>query len=198
VPEFFWIGNHPGLDLVNTEAVDEQGRPLDLLRRPSDVVAWVEQAGLAPGGGDAAGPAGGALLSWTRALRDAARRLLDPTRPATASDRAALDALVGDVPVRLAAADPPVAPTGGDLDRVRLALAWAVLGALALDPARVRRCAGARCVLLFHDTSRNGARRWCDMAVCGNRAKAAAHYHRHRPAAVTRSGGRRPGTPATP
>lgn len=184
MPEFFWIGNHPGLDLVNTEAVDERGRPLDLLRQPSDLVAWVERAGLAPGDVDATGPAGDALLWWTRELRGAARRLLDPSRPATDGDRAALDALVGDVPVRLAAADPPLATTGDDLDRLRLALAWAVLGALALDPARVRRCAGARCVLLFHDTSRNGARRWCDMAVCGNRAKAAAHYRRHRPPTV--------------
>jgi predicted RNA-binding Zn ribbon-like protein len=190
VPEFFWIGNDPGLDLVNTEAVDDDGRPLDLLRQPSDVVAWVERAGLAAGGVDAAGPAGDALLAWTRALRGATRRLLDPSLAAADRDAAELDALVGAVPVRLAhaptAADPPLATTGDDLDRLRLPLAWAVLGALALDPARVRRCAGARCVLLFHDTSRNGARRWCDMAVCGNRAKAAAHYRRHRPATVSR------------
>lgn len=44
-----------------------------------------------------------------------------------------------------------------------------VLGELA----RVRRCAGADCARVFHDGTRNGARRWCDMASCGNRAKAA-------------------------
>jgi predicted RNA-binding Zn ribbon-like protein len=37
---------------------------------------------------------------------------------------------------------------------------------------RVRRCAGARCARVFFDESRNGSRRWCDMATCGNRAKA--------------------------
>jgi predicted RNA-binding Zn ribbon-like protein len=53
-----------------------------------------------------------------------------------------------------------------------------VLPALHLDRSRVRRCAGATCVLLFHDTSKTGRRRWCDMAACGNRAKSAAHHAR--------------------
>lgn len=40
---------------------------------------------------------------------------------------------------------------------------------------RVRRCAGQRCGRVFHDATKNGRRRWCDMATCGNRAKAARH-----------------------
>ena len=40
---------------------------------------------------------------------------------------------------------------------------------------RVRRCAGDRCGRVFQDETRNGGRRWCDMATCGNRAKAARH-----------------------
>ena len=40
---------------------------------------------------------------------------------------------------------------------------------------RVRRCAAARCSRVFHDATKNGRRRWCDMATCGNRAKAARH-----------------------
>jgi predicted RNA-binding Zn ribbon-like protein len=36
---------------------------------------------------------------------------------------------------------------------------------------RVKQCAGADCGWLFLDTSRNNSRRWCDMEVCGNRAK---------------------------
>jgi len=39
--------------------------------------------------------------------------------------------------------------------------------------ARVRRCADPRCPRVFFDSTRNGRRRWCDMATCGNRAKAA-------------------------
>lgn len=36
---------------------------------------------------------------------------------------------------------------------------------------RVRHCSNPNCSWLFVDTSRAGRRRWCDMKVCGNRAK---------------------------
>jgi predicted RNA-binding Zn ribbon-like protein len=45
---------------------------------------------------------------------------------------------------------------------------------------RVRECGGENCNWLFLDTSRNGRRRWCSMADCGNRAKAKRHYRRTR------------------
>jgi predicted RNA-binding Zn ribbon-like protein len=44
--------------------------------------------------------------------------------------------------------------------------------------ARLKRCEGGRCALLFVDTSRPGHRRWCSMDRCGNRAKVAAHRRR--------------------
>ena len=50
-------------------------------------------------------------------------------------------------------------------------------GALA---ARLKRCEGGRCSLLFVDTSRPGRRRWCSMDRCGNRAKVAAHRRRRK------------------
>lgn len=43
---------------------------------------------------------------------------------------------------------------------------------------RIRTC--DNCGWLFVDRSRNGSRRWCDMAVCGNRRKARRHYARRR------------------
>jgi predicted RNA-binding Zn ribbon-like protein len=43
---------------------------------------------------------------------------------------------------------------------------------------RLRECAGRDCSRFFIDTSRNGSRRWCSMAGCGNRAKARRHYSR--------------------
>jgi predicted RNA-binding Zn ribbon-like protein len=39
----------------------------------------------------------------------------------------------------------------------------------------IRSCEGAVCTLVFLDRTKAHARRWCSMAVCGNRAKAAAH-----------------------
>jgi predicted RNA-binding Zn ribbon-like protein len=46
--------------------------------------------------------------------------------------------------------------------------------------APVRRCANPKCVLFFYDDSRSRCRRWCSMAVCGNRMKVAAHARRRR------------------
>lgn len=45
--------------------------------------------------------------------------------------------------------------------------------------APLRKCANPNCVLYFYDTSRTGQRRWCSMAVCGNRSKVAAFSRRH-------------------
>jgi len=48
------------------------------------------------------------------------------------------------------------------------------------DFARVKTCEGHRCTLVFADHTRMRARRWCSMAICGNRAKQAAHRSRLR------------------
>jgi predicted RNA-binding Zn ribbon-like protein len=48
------------------------------------------------------------------------------------------------------------------------------------DPDRLRVCANEACRWVFYDTSRSGRRKWCDMASCGNRAKAARHRARQR------------------
>ena len=65
--------------------------------------------------------------------------------------------------------------------QLRLDLARAAIAAATdLEADRVRRCANPRCVLVFYDVSKGGQRRWCDMAGCGNRAKAASYQRRHR------------------
>ncbi len=186
---FFWIGNHPGLDFVNTEAVDDRGERLELLGSWDDVVAWAEAAGVVTTLRDA-WPAvddrqARSALDWARRLRAGARQTLDPEANDPDGGANWLAEAVADVPVRLVyrpdtpRGTPPV--TGRDpVDSLRLALALAVLDATQLDRSRVRRCESEQCVLVFYDTSKNRSRRWCDMAVCGNRAKAAAHYQRLR------------------
>ncbi|WP_413989137.1 CGNR zinc finger domain-containing protein [Labrys okinawensis] len=44
--------------------------------------------------------------------------------------------------------------------------------------ADVKACEGHDCTLIFVDHTRGRHRRWCSMAVCGNRAKQAAHRNR--------------------
>jgi predicted RNA-binding Zn ribbon-like protein len=46
------------------------------------------------------------------------------------------------------------------------------------DFTHVKACEGPACTLLFADHTRGRARRWCSMAICGNRAKQAAHRQR--------------------
>jgi len=183
---FIWVGQHPGVDFCNTAPVLD-GAPVDLVATGDALLAWTTAAGLPAA---AVAPPGRSLTSatvaWCHDLRDLLRAALDPT----VADRAALgslDDLLRSVPCSLSLAVGDgcrVAPRSDDWEcQLRLELATATLPALALDPARVRRCAGPACVLLFHDTSRSGRRRWCDMASCGNRAKVAAHQARARAAA---------------
>jgi predicted RNA-binding Zn ribbon-like protein len=46
----------------------------------------------------------------------------------------------------------------------------------------VRACSSKSCEWLFLDTSKNHRRRWCDMKVCGNRAKARSFYAKNKTA----------------
>jgi predicted RNA-binding Zn ribbon-like protein len=48
------------------------------------------------------------------------------------------------------------------------------------DFGSVKACEGHSCTLVFADHTRSQARRWCSMAICGNRAKQAAHRNRLR------------------
>ena len=189
--EFVWVGNHPGLDLFNTATADDYGEPVELLDGFDALASWLGEAQLVSPTDVRNVPARQRpqLLRWTRRLRDAGRQVVDRDVARAADDRG-LDAIVAEVPVRLAhsgltGSNTPV-EAATPHDRIRVALALAVLDATRLDRSRVRRCGRQGCVLLFFDTSKNSTRRWCDMAVCGNRVKAAAHYERHRPDAPTR------------
>jgi predicted RNA-binding Zn ribbon-like protein len=58
---------------------------------------------------------------------------------------------------------------------VEAALGPIALAAVGLftegDFSRIRECGGHACGWLFYDRSKNNRRRWCEMEVCGNRAK---------------------------
>lgn len=70
-------------------------------------------------------------------------------------------------------------PAPTDPCPIDLATARSALGLLAgTETERMKIC--PNCEWLFIDRSKNRSRTWCDMAVCGNRAKARLHYHRKR------------------
>ena len=45
--------------------------------------------------------------------------------------------------------------------------------------SRIKVCRNPECRRVFLDTSRNRSRAWCDMATCGNQAKARSFRRRH-------------------
>ena len=65
----------------------------------------------------------------------------------------------------------------GPLDSIARSAA-AVLLSSPLD--RLKQCPGCDCGWLFLDQSKNGSRVWCEMEVCGARAKARARAERRR------------------
>lgn len=77
----------------------------------------------------------------------------------------------------------------GDVDTLRAPLAQLVhdtVEFLASDRlAHLGHCANHRCGWFFVDPSRNKARLWCEMASCGNNAKARAFYRRRRSSRAT-------------
>ena len=69
---------------------------------------------------------------------------------------------------------------GASLDQVLWPVSWSAAELLTHGPLdRIRECPGqGNCGWLFLDVSKNASRRWCDMRVCGNRAKARRHHAR--------------------
>lgn len=188
------IGGRLCLEFVNT--VDTHDPRLDekLVAYP-DLVWWALRVGVldesaaAPLFAAAEAEPGQAAGVHARALelREALYRLFAATRggtPADEADLAVLNAALSATQVHqcVARAEDGFVwdwEEGAALDRmlwpvVRDAADLLVSGELR----RVGKCCGDNCDWLYLDTSRNRSRRWCDMQVCGNRAKARRHYHR--------------------
>ncbi|TQM06305.1 putative RNA-binding Zn ribbon-like protein [Pseudonocardia kunmingensis] len=171
------LGEPLGLDLLNTCWVD-RGQAFELLVDLAGLRQWLEQAGLAP----SEHPVTQGALRAVRHARGAVQAHLDDP----ASEEAC--AVLNDV-LRWGHTWPQMTPdgprSGFRVDDPERRAAWLAAAnyaeLLVRDRERIRQCAHAECVLYFLDTSPKGNRRWCSMALCGNRAKAARHYARVRP-----------------
>jgi predicted RNA-binding Zn ribbon-like protein len=165
-------GEPLALDLLNTQWL-ASGTPVDLLATAAGTRAWLAAAS-AP-----ATSASGARKPLVQA-RQAIKDVVSGQGGAAALDR--LNAVLGHGRMRLSIG-PPMNP-GQTLEVDDAAWRPAVMAAASLlqlleqAPDRIRRCQHPDCVLWFYDTTRNGTRRWCSMAACGNRAKARRHYDR--------------------
>lgn len=183
----------PGLDFVNTVVSTGRGRT-DLLASPESFVGWIERAG----GADASRlvpshlPDRRTLTAEAVDLRRAVVELFrsvatgsePPAHVAFVIDRV-LRAGSGSYRLELIDGRPRVRTIFEARDRRGSLAALAPIAAAAVevahsaDPARLRECDAPDCARWFVDTSKGGRRRWCSMARCGNRAKA-ARYRRRR------------------
>jgi predicted RNA-binding Zn ribbon-like protein len=156
----------------------EDGR--DALASPADLAGWLVGHGLARD------------LSATDADLEAARRLREAIRGLLLENNG--------VHVR----EETAATLSETADRAGLTLRFEVAGRASLEPAaagvdaalgrlvaiaaaamgdgtwsRLKACQADRCGWAFYDHARNRSRRWCSMAVCGNRTKARSYRRRH-------------------
>jgi predicted RNA-binding Zn ribbon-like protein len=161
-------GEPLSLDLVNTRWVDG-GAPRDLFDEPGGAGEWLAEHGY----GDRVADGTVAALRETRAaLRAQLERGDAGPLSAVLARGSRSPVLAPDGPAERVEVDPVWRPAwDAAVDHLRL---------LRARPERLRHCAHPACVLWFHDTSRNGTRRWCSMETCGNRAKAGRHYARAR------------------
>jgi predicted RNA-binding Zn ribbon-like protein len=115
---------------------------------------------------------------WDVAHARAADRPLPAGAVATINRAAAAAPLVPELTADGTTAGwvPPVRATQA-LSTLARELIELLSGPLA---GRIRECASDTCPMVFVDSSRPGARRWCSMERCGNRAKVASFRNRHR------------------
>ncbi|TXS55177.1 CGNR zinc finger domain-containing protein [Streptomyces sp. t39] len=169
-------GEPVSLDLLNTRWVHD-GELRDLLTSAAGLRIWLAAHGLA-----GRFTADAATLEHTLTARDALASLVD----GGGTDAVArVDAVLGRGRIRATlTAEGPGEET--EFEDPSWGPAWIAarghLDLLRTAPDRIRACAHESCVLHFFDTSRNGTRRWCSMAICGNRAKASRHWARGREA----------------
>lgn len=123
--------------------------------------AWLRAHGLKSRGVDAA---------EARRVRDALRAAVDgDAPPASVLARVPLRAVVGGDGPDLAS-DHPLGQLVATAVRLGYEGRW----------DRLKLCDASTCRYAFYDASRNRSGKWCDMAVCGNRAKTRTFRERHR------------------
>jgi predicted RNA-binding Zn ribbon-like protein len=164
-------------EFVNTldvETLEEK------LSDPDATAAWLSGRGLLP----ADERLTAADVRQAQSMREALRKLLlahngAPLDP-SAVDAVNAAAKSAELVVRFdddgSAALVPVRPgIDGALGRL-IAIVYAAIAEGTWE--RLKACPEDKCEWAFYDWSKNRSATWCDMAVCGNRAKARAYRER--------------------
>jgi len=197
------VGGALCLDFANTSS--GRGTPLrqEHLRRVEHLLAWAVHAGMLDADGQRALAAAArnapALADETVAralsLREAIYGLFRAAVAGAPPPDASLAIFNAALSEAMAAAALRPDATGGftwgwsPVANSAAELLWPIAhSALRLltgrELGRVKLCPGHGCGWLFLDRTRNGRRRWCEMEVCGSRAKMRRYHQRRRLAAA--------------
>ena len=173
------------VDLVNTlhrpdgdDALTDD-RAADWLRQRAFAASTASATVADPGR-----PTGSQQLGLLRDLREGLRELAGANNGREPDDQIvdrARRALEGS-PFTMTLQDGTLQPRGTTSDDAAQVFAEAAAAYLAVSASgawqRVKTCASPGCRWAYVDASRNGSRRWCDMASCGNTAKQRAFRQR--------------------
>jgi predicted RNA-binding Zn ribbon-like protein len=174
------------LDFVNTKEL-VKGEPFDHFGSTAEALEWLHLHGLIHHGSTEERAGDEAALRRIRRTRAALRELADATyenRPPQAQAIAEVNRALRAREVLQLVPSPDGCRldhrhVGDPVDDALANLADPIVREIAAGrPERLRACASDTCRWIFYDDSRTGRRRWCDMASCGNRAKAARHRAR--------------------
>ncbi|RFB80097.1 CGNR zinc finger domain-containing protein [Methylovirgula sp. 4M-Z18] len=198
-PPAIFVGDAPGLDFLNSIATPVD-TAIDWIEDGEGLVNWLEQARLVPsdaltairaqalpGELDRVADQARSLREWFRGFvgkhkgRPLAGNVLDELKPLNrllerdeAFNRIAKRNADGKASLELQTTrkwrspEALLLPIGETLARF----------VCTEDFSNVKACEGVACTLLFADHTRGHRRRWCSMALCGNRAKQTAHRER--------------------
>jgi len=198
-PPAIFIADSLGLDFLNSIATPVD-TPVDWLDSGDGLLRWLAQARLVPadaldelkarampGELDKVADQARALREWFRGF--VTKHMGRPLPPKALQELAPLNKLLKHDETFCQISR--YREHDGDRFELRVMRHWRSAESLLLpiaealaefvceeDFASVKACEGHSCTLVFADHTRSRARRWCSMAICGNRAKQAAHRNR--------------------
>ncbi len=181
---FRFIANNLSLDFLNT-VVMRDGKRCEMLETPDDLKNWFSSAEM-----NVSGSIDINVLDKAISLRTAVKNSIKALHNNQPLDQRSIDLINAALAHRIQSASLKLTehsllldtdiPARDPLNALAEIAFYAaeILTSDKLD--KVKSCSNEKCILIFHDTSKSGRRRWCSMDTCGNRAKVSKHYHTHK------------------
>jgi predicted RNA-binding Zn ribbon-like protein len=194
--EFLFLGNHPCLDFINTEMVI-RNTPTDVLESFEDLATWLiksrtlSKRDAEDASGELSQDKKTQILAQAKTFRATLRgmveQLVNEKRVPESAVRA-INQLLRPYPgyrelarTRSNVFTEVFVPSADRKDALLASLAMFASDLLrTANLSLIKKCRNPTCILYFYDTTKNHARNWCSMQLCGNREKVAAYFRRKR------------------